>query len=131
MLELLIGAISLAIAVGQVVAAPRGERFKTLVVATITGCFAIAALAAYQYIETKRRERHIEHVASHVLNAMDHPQTFDDLYHQMNFYAYRDVDDAFDVLFDSERAQHRVVQLQGPFDRTYAVRLFFRNGEWK
>src|SRR5215472_13558595 len=107
MLELLIGLISLAIAVGQVIAARQKERVKTIIAATITGCAAIAVILFYQHDQSQRRERRIEHVANLILNIMDRPQTFDDIYNRMDYPNYREVGEAFGLLFESGRSEHQ------------------------
>jgi len=126
MFELLIGAISLAIALGQVVAARQKERVTTVIAATIFGCVAIAGILYYQYDQSQRHERRIEHVANLVLNVMDRPQTFDDIYNRMDYPNYREVDEAFDLLFENGRYEHQVVQMQGPNNEPHLDSLYFK-----
>jgi hypothetical protein len=131
MYELAIGAISLAIAVGQVVAAPKKERWKTIVVSTVAGCILIAGIAGYQFYQTWQHNKIVQRYADQVLSALDRPQSFDDIYNRMNFKDFGLVNEGFDHLFEEKLAEHRVVQMQGPGNQTYAVRLFFKKGEWK
>jgi len=131
MLELLIGAISLAIAVGQVVAARQKERAKTVFAATMFGCAAIAVILFYQYEQSQRHKRRIEHVANLVLNVMERPQTFDDIYNRMDYPNYREVDEAFDLLFENGRYEHQTVQMQGPNNEPHFVSLYFKKGASK
>ncbi len=133
MLELLIGVISLAIAAGQVVAAPKKERPTTIVVATVAGCVAIPAILGYQYYQSKLHRSRIEHVANLVLNVMDRPQTFDDIYNRMDYHYpnYREVDEAFDLLFENGRYEHQVVQMQGPNNEPHLDSLYIKKGASK
>jgi len=126
MLELLIGIISLAIAAGQVVAAPKKQRPTTIVVATVAGCVAIPAILAYQYYQSQLHRSRIEHVANLVLNVMDRPQTFDDIYNRMDYPNYREVDEAFDLLFENGRYEHQVVQMQGPNNEPHLDSLYVK-----
>jgi hypothetical protein len=136
MLELLIGIISLAIAAGQVVAAPKKERPTTIVVATVAGCVAIPAILGYQYYQSQLHRSRIEHVANLVLNVMDRPQTFDDIYNRMDYPNYREVDEAFDLLFENGRYEHQVVRKGRTTSRTSTVSTLRRaprsrcNGIW-
>jgi hypothetical protein len=127
--ELAIGAISLAIAVGQVCTAPKKDRWTLTIVATIVGCALIVGIIAYQAYQTHVRDKHIAHVADLVLNVMDRPQTFDDIYNRLNFLPYGDVDEAFDFLFDNKLTEHNVVQIRGLNDQMHAVRLFRRKDQ--
>jgi hypothetical protein len=49
----------------------------------------------YQETVEYEHNKRIAHVASLVLNVMDPPQTFDDIYNWLNFWSYSEVDQAF------------------------------------
>jgi len=131
MYELAIGAISLAIAIGQVWAAPEKDRFRTIVVATVAGCLLILGIAGYQFYQSWQHSMVVQRYANQIFAEMDRPQTFDDIYNRMNFKDAGLVNEGFDQLFEDRRAEHRVVQMQGPNNQMHAVRLFFKRGEWK
>jgi hypothetical protein len=126
MYELVIGGVSLAIAVGQVYAAPKKERWKTAVVSTVLGCALIVGTLGIQYYRSYQHDRRIEQVASLVWGVMDHPQTFDDIYNRLNYLNYAEVDEAFDVLFENNRSEHKVVEMRSADNEPHFIRLFSR-----
>lgn len=124
MYEIIIGGLSLAIAVGQVFAAPTEERGRTIIYATWAVCGIIIVTSGYQYYHSYQHHKRIEAVARLVLNVMDRPQTFDDIYTRLNFPNFSEVDQAFDALFESSRIRHDVIQLETPDRNRHYIRLF-------
>jgi hypothetical protein len=94
----------------------------------------MAVLAVKVYVENNQQEQRdqleaqkIEGIALRIIEVMDKPTTFDDIYNKLNFPIYADADRAFDRLYDTKRSDYDPVKLVDPKDgREHTVRLFYK-----